>query len=303
MVKHGAEFEKAVLEFVKALDPQAEVLFNHKVPDRDTGTSRQCDVWINAKFGGHWPLSILVSCKDHNTKLDINDIGTFLEEKRSTGAGYGVIYSKAGFTKPAIEKAKINGIACCRLYQKEPADIPGLIVFESFACLPNIQLRIINIKSSRNIQIWDDIFNLKDESGIFIDYIEKEFRKAEQQSVDKVAQSLSFPLDWQLTLRHISADEDEEISFQIVAIWKKYKAHVEATLLNGSYCISNNSFRGSFTGPWIDTQNTHPGDAWVEIDEPNFVLPKNTMLAILYSGDIKDALKKLGTQPIILLPK
>ena len=110
-------------------------------------------------------------------------------------------------------------------------------------------------------------------------------------------------MDWQLTLRHISADEDEEISFQIVAIWKKYKAHVEATLLNGSYCISNNSFRGSFTGPWIDTQNTHPGDAWVEIDEPNFVLPKNTMLAILYSGDIKDALKKLGTQPIILLPK
>ncbi|HLO99813.1 MAG TPA: restriction endonuclease, partial [Fimbriimonas sp.] len=111
MAKHGIEFEKAVYEFAKALDPKAEVLFDHKVSDRDTDTLRQCDVWINAKFGGHWPLSILISCKDHSTKLDINDIGTFLEEKRSTGASYGVIYSKSGFTKPAVEKAKVNGIA------------------------------------------------------------------------------------------------------------------------------------------------------------------------------------------------
>lgn len=296
--KHGLAFEKAVYAFANTLDSKAEVLFDHKVIDRDTGTPRQCDVWINAKFGGHWPLSILVSCKDHKSKLDINDVGTFLEEKRSTGANYGVIYSKSGFTKHAIEKAKVNGIACCRLYQNEPADIPELIIFESFACLPQIQLRAIKIQSSHNIRVWNDIFDLDDEGEKFIDYIEREFHIAEQQSVENVAQTLSFPVNWELILRLVSDNKDEKIVIKIIAVWRKFKAQVEATLLNGSYSILDNSFKGSFAGPWIDTQSTHPGNGWVEIDDSKFVLPKNNMLAILYSGNIKDALNKLGSQPV-----
>lgn len=296
--KYGLAFEKAVFAFANTLDAKAEVLFDHKVPDRDTGTPRQCDVWINAKFGGHWPLSILVSCKDHKSKLDINDVGTFLEEKRSTGAGYGVIYSKAGFTKPAIEKAKVNGIACCKLYQNEPADIPELIVFESFACLPQIQLGVLNIQSLRSLQVWNNIFDLEDGGEKFIDYIEKEFHTAEKQSIEKVSQTSAFPENWELTLRHISDDKTEEVVIKIIAIWRKFKARIEATLLDGSYSILDNSFRGSYAGPWIDTQSTHPGDAWVEIDDPNFVLPKNNVIAILYSGNIKQALEKLGSQPL-----
>jgi hypothetical protein len=71
-LRHGLAFEKAVHVFANTLDSKAEVLFDHKVPDRDTGTPRQCDVWINAKFGGHWPLSILVSCKDQKKKLNVS---------------------------------------------------------------------------------------------------------------------------------------------------------------------------------------------------------------------------------------
>ena len=59
--KPGRKYEEAVYAFAKTLDPSAEVLFDHKMPDRDTGELRQCDVWINAKFAGHWPLSILIS--------------------------------------------------------------------------------------------------------------------------------------------------------------------------------------------------------------------------------------------------
>jgi hypothetical protein len=93
MIKPGREFEEAVYTFAKALDPTAEILFDHSVLDRDTGKPRQCDVWINAKFGGHWPISILVSCKDHNRKLHVGDIGAFCDEVRSTGASTGVISS------------------------------------------------------------------------------------------------------------------------------------------------------------------------------------------------------------------
>ena len=60
MSKPGRDFEEAVYAFANTL--KAEVLFDHQIPDRDTGELRQCDVWINAKFGEHWPLSILVSC-------------------------------------------------------------------------------------------------------------------------------------------------------------------------------------------------------------------------------------------------
>ena len=158
--RHGLAFEKAVYAFVNTLDPKAEVLFDHKVPDRDTGTPRQCDVWINANFGGHWPLSILVSCKDHKKKLNISDIGTFKDEIHSTGASTGVIYSKSGFTKPAIEKAKSSGIACCRLYENEPADIPDLFTFESYAFTPQVKLALESNVENTMIKTWGDIFAL-----------------------------------------------------------------------------------------------------------------------------------------------
>jgi predicted helicase len=125
----GSEFEEAVYHFAQKLDPSAEVLFNHSVPDRDTGEPRQCDVWINAKFGGHWPLAILVSCKDHKRKLHSGDIGTFRDEVRSTGASTGIIYSRADFTEPGLRKAQANGFPCCRIYQREPADIPESFFF------------------------------------------------------------------------------------------------------------------------------------------------------------------------------
>jgi hypothetical protein len=64
VTRPGKAFEKAVYAFARKLDPNADVIFDAKIPDRDTGKMRQCDVWINAKFGGHWPISILVSCKD-----------------------------------------------------------------------------------------------------------------------------------------------------------------------------------------------------------------------------------------------
>lgn len=40
----GRKFEEAVYTFARTLDASAEVFFDHKVPDRDTGELRQCDV-------------------------------------------------------------------------------------------------------------------------------------------------------------------------------------------------------------------------------------------------------------------
>jgi predicted helicase len=118
------EFERAVYDFVKALDPSATVLFDHKVPDRDTRTPRQVDVWVEAKLLGHFPVSVLVSCKAHKRKVDIAKMDAFVKEVQSAGASLGVIYSTSGFTPGALRKAKAHGLPCCRLYRDQPADIP-----------------------------------------------------------------------------------------------------------------------------------------------------------------------------------
>ena len=42
MPRQGRGFEKAVYTFVEALDPEAEVIFDHKVPDIDTEGLLSC---------------------------------------------------------------------------------------------------------------------------------------------------------------------------------------------------------------------------------------------------------------------
>lgn len=288
----GSEFEEAVFKFAKSLDPQAEVLFNHSVPDRDTGEPRQCDVWINAKFGGHWPLSILVSCKDHKRKLHSGDIGTFRDEVRSTGASTGVIYSRAGFTRPALLKAQTSGFPCCRIYQHEPADIPASIYFEQFACSTQIALAIIEMVPDDTSIIWDDIFSINHEDGTVLDLICKVIADAERNALDKIKITASFPPDWAMDLQLSDDKSSDSIKIRVFGHWKKYKARMEATLLDGSYCLSNKSFQGTQFGTWIDTQSAHPGEAWTEIKDADFSMPTNRVIAILYQGKAKDALQE-----------
>ena len=296
--KYGLAFENAVYAFVNTLDPNAEVLFDHKVPDRDTGTPRLCDVWINAKFGDHWPLSILVSCKDHKKKLNVNDIGTFRDEIRSTGASTGVIYSKSGFTKPAIEKARANGIACCRLYENEPSDMPNIFAFESYAFTPQVKITLVEEIYDPMIKTWGDLFKLTENGTPLVELIEVAYLDAEKKSVEESKQ-FGKPYNWELTLRIVPDNWTDELELKVYGNWKKYRGKMEATLYNGSYSISNNSFKGTISGPWVDTKGATPGDAWIEIENEKFEMSQNRIIAILYSGHVKDALKiSLENQPL-----
>lgn len=52
MARRGELFERAVLEFYKGLVPEAQLLFDHKVPDRQGGKERQVDVWVPGILAG-----------------------------------------------------------------------------------------------------------------------------------------------------------------------------------------------------------------------------------------------------------
>ncbi len=296
--KPGRKYEEAVYAFAKTLDQSAEVLFDHKVPDRDTGELRQCDVWINAKFAGHWPLSILVSCKDQKRKLNSGDIGSFCDEKRSTGASTGVIYSRSGFTKPSVKKAQANGIACCRLYDHEPADLPSTVWIEHFLCKPTIELRLSKNLTKYGLTTWNDLFNLILEGNEekVLSVIARTFSVDEKKSISHqkslLKQKVTFPGNWKSDLILKVDGFEQDLVLTIIGRWKKYRAKSEATLLNGSYCVSDGSFMGTQYGPSIDTWGEHPGDAWEELPITGFSLSTNSALAILWGTDVGGLLRE-----------
>ncbi len=158
--KRGEHFERAVLAFARTLDANAEVIFDHKVKDVDTGELRQCDVWINGTFGGHWPFSYVVSCKDHKRKLHVGDIGCFIDEIRSTNADMGVIYSRRGFNDHALKKARSKNVSCCRLFSNEVFDIPAAVFFQMFHCTSTMSVELIHVPKQLNLLTWNELLDL-----------------------------------------------------------------------------------------------------------------------------------------------
>jgi len=254
---------------------------------------RQCDVWVNAKIGGHWPISILISCKDHNQKLDVGDIGAFNDEVRSTSASTGVIYSRAGFSEPALEKAVANGLSCCKLFQNQPPQLPAKLWFDSFACSAKMGLFIVGDNIPSQLSTWDDLFSISFANGeSVLDLLQETYHKFESAAVSEITKTGQFPNNWAVDI-NLSSEEPERpaLVLRIEGIWKKYRGRVEASFINGSYCFNNDSFAGTQSTPFIDTKSTHPGEGWLEIQEANFSMPSNRIIAILYRPPVAQILK------------
>ena len=270
--KSGYAFEQAVYEFASRMDADAEVLFNYKVPDRDTGTPRQCDVWINAKFGGHFPISILVSCKDHGRKLHVGDIGNFCDEVRSTRASTGVIFAKNGFTEPALEKAKVNGLSCCRLYLNEPSELPESLEMVCFLSNPAIGLSIGQTEGIPSGLPFNEILNIPvtlpgGEAGLVLDLVLLHFYERSRNSVLEAKNADRLPRQWESSVNLGSSETGFVCDIHIQGSWKHYQSLAKATLLNGSYCLTNNSFYGWFISPAIHHFDANPGESWTQIEE------------------------------------
>lgn len=283
--KLGYGFERAVYDFAKKLDNNAEVLFDHKVLDRDTDTLRQCDVWINARFGGHFPISILVSCKDHGRKLDVGDIGSFCDEVRSTRASTGVIYARGGFTQPALKKATANGLSCCRLFLNEHGELPKSVQLYCFLSNPAI---CIAAKSTVGIPPISfglpliEIFNIPvtlpdGETGLVLDLVLSHFYKLSHESVMEAKDTDRLPEGWSSEIELGARGTAFYCVIKLYGSWKHYRSQAKATLLNGSYCLTNASYSGWFISPGIHNYNANPGAGWEQIEE-NTPLPTNAMI-------------------------
>jgi hypothetical protein len=293
-------FEQAVAAFAAALDPSATVKHDVRMPDRHHGRSRQRDVWIDAKIAGHFPVSILVSCKRTKRKLNSGDLDAFCGELSSSPARVGVLYSYAGFTQGAVEKGRVLGIPCCRLYAGKGPEIPTVLSFSSYCCVPRIQLSLAELPTLDGLATWADVFALRfpgeGTEVSLLDRLVGEYHQAEKQSVQVVAGARRFPEAFGFTLVAACKEPTATLHITVRGSWRFYRANVEAYDVNGSYEFTKGDFKGSVATPAIDRFASNPGPGWDSVDKPSTMVG-TVALFILFGGAAKDTLaEKLGPQ-------
>ena len=299
MSKAGRPFEKCVLAFVKAVAPDATVLFDHRVRDPDTQRMRQVDAWVEALLWNHIPLHILISCKDHRRPLDVGCIEQFSAEVKTTRANCGIMYSSSGFTKNALKKAEALAVHCCRLFRNEAADMPQHLVFWTYCCTSSLKMELTapsqQVCSEHGLRLWKDL--LAAEVGTnetVLDHICESFWKHEKLTSEAGRKSGTLlPDNWRREHTFRSTDNPSVVfTVSVEGRWKIYRAKQDAHLLDGSYCFSNHDFSGSITFPPIDTQGPNPGDLWELTHDTPATLPPPTVVCTLLHGDIKEGVRK-----------
>ena len=292
--------------FVAALDPTAKVTHDTTVPDVDTGRPRQRDVWVQARICQHFPVQVLLSCKYWDEKLNVQDIDAFLGELRSSGAHKGVLYSRAGFTQPAIEKAKAVGVDCCRLYRNQPPDLPDALVFQTYLCTPGIRTSLVEgpLDPRWSLSVWSDLFGVAIDNvegkQTFLDSLVAAIFDAEQKTaITRIDPKQHFPPDCRTTFE-LSEEGRKPITALLEVRWNVYRGKLEAHLLDGSYSITSGDFKGLQIGPVISLRGG-PGPGWELLEGRPSIESPGVVTAILTHGEatIREALmKNLGPRAL-----
>ncbi|MEN8136497.1 MAG: restriction endonuclease [Thermodesulfobacteriota bacterium] len=106
MTTQSDNFEKQIKRIKELLESsEAEIIWDDKIADPDTGQLRQIDITIR-KDG----KVTHVECRKRGSKQDVMWIEELVGRKDSLGADKMIAVSASGFTGPAILKAKAKGI-------------------------------------------------------------------------------------------------------------------------------------------------------------------------------------------------
>lgn len=292
------DFELAVAALCQAIAPDAKVTHDEMIPDIDTGSPRQRDVWIETLIGGHFPVKVLVSCKRYTRKVNVQQVDAFIGELASSGAMVGVIYSASGFTKDALAKTKKRGISACALLANQPPPVPKVLSFEAYFLDEGVQLFVKGVTGPVD---WLALLNADGE-------VEGKTMPAHQALATLFARDLPdvqaaiggklMPVRLNLlTLKPVGSAQ--AISVGVQSQWAAYRARTEAWLVNGSYNFTGGDFKGSLSTPPIDTWNYNPGPGWEPITADG-VAGGNTIKFYRLAQDIAPLLAAVasGTPPM-----
>lgn len=294
MAKPGRDFEDAVHQFVKMLSPDAQVLFNAKIPDRDTGSPRQVDVWVQYTLLGNVPVSILISCKDHRRPLDVGEIETFISEIRSTGAAQGVLYSRGRFTEKALVKAKANNVSCCRLFDDAPPELPSELIITTHIAHPVYRIAATTEEKDFPTDLmWRDILDCTVVSGQArgkcVDMVFKLCRQLHERSMADTATKLP-GMTGEMVIKQIPQCPSLRIHGAIV--WDWFEGGLNALRLTGSLNVNTNWFVGSAKTTEIPIQSTPSLGTWKRCPPPDMPQDKIRITINLLALPFPEILKQ-----------
>lgn len=294
-VAEWRSFEQAVAAFLKALDPAATVVHDAYTPDLDTGLPRQRDVWIETSlFGGLLALKILVSCKHKKARLSQQDIDAFVGELRASGAQKGVLYSHAGFSKPALAKAERLGISCCGLFESRPADLPLVLAVEAYGYRERVRLDVEGA-SLADVAPWFDEPLARDPDQLTL--LGRLIVEYESKREAVMAEALAGPRGTWFSEASLAGPQGA-ITIRLSSGWTIYRARREAWLLNGSYSFTDQAFAGEMSTPWIDQQSLHPGPGWELIGPEDVDATATRVVAYSHGGEFESGLRAVVANAI-----
>jgi hypothetical protein len=138
--------EEGIYERLKAEFPGCEIEFDVKVEGRLSGVERQVDVTVRGDVAGY-PAFGAVECRSGSRPVDVSGIDRFRGFLEDTGADFGIMVTKAGYSKAARQRAershiKLDGLCffdladyefewdSCEMSDPGPERPPGLIYFD-----------------------------------------------------------------------------------------------------------------------------------------------------------------------------
>ena len=108
-MKKGKSFEDLIAWIHMCLAEKARIVPNAKIPDKDSGELRQVDIAIYVT-DGPYQMFIIVEVRDRKRPVGSGYIEEIRGKRNSVDSDTAVIFSKSGFTRPAIQKADKQNI-------------------------------------------------------------------------------------------------------------------------------------------------------------------------------------------------
>lgn len=100
-------YEETILQHFREVFPDYKIEGNQKIVGIKSKRKRQIDVLISGEVTG-FPVKIVIDCKHFSTKIDVKIVESFIGMLADVKASKGVIITNIGYTKAAIERAKLD---------------------------------------------------------------------------------------------------------------------------------------------------------------------------------------------------
>ena len=97
-------YENEVAEYIRMKFGGGTILRNIKRPGKLSGTLREIDILIERQIADQY-VCIAIECKKWKSKIDVADVGLFIDKLRDLNYSRGMLISEKGFTEAAFKRA------------------------------------------------------------------------------------------------------------------------------------------------------------------------------------------------------